>query len=63
MGTYCFIFISVSWTVAGIAALPFLFLTSVTYLIDYQGMPLPNPNSTCPAVLESATCALTDTKV
>ena len=47
---------------AGLAALPFLFLTSVNYL-DYTGQLWTEGKISDARVLESAFCALVDSKV
>ena len=56
--------LSVSWTLAGVAALPFAFLTSI-YYVDYSAEPpyIWNESSTCPKIVESSTCSLVDTNV
>ena len=58
-----FIF-SISWTLAGVAALPFAFLTSI-YYVDYSATApyIWTENSTCPRIVESSGCSLVDTRV
>ena len=55
---------SISWTLAGVAALPFAFLTSI-YYVDYSATApyIWTENSTCPKIVESSGCSLVDTRV
>ena len=56
-----FVVTSVSWILAGMAALPFLFFTKI-YHADLSGE-LWTVNSTCPKIVESSQCSLINTTV
>ena len=56
-----FVQTSVSWILAGMAALPFLFFTDI-YHADLSGQAW-TINSTCPKLIESSQCSLINTTV